>query len=134
MGPIGDQAGSSVPAVQCKILLGGNPYEPTAEDWQTFNNELLKKLHNDGNPPSYPFKDHDELSNAMHMRASLIETMLKNVTADMGVDSTEPFSLPPEWTPGRSIRRETRRYATGRGYPQHLRDGEGPGRVFSIAT
>lgn len=99
LGPARDQAGSSVPAVQCKILLGGKPYEPTVEDWQTFNNELLKKFHNDGNPPLYPFKDHDELANAMHMRASLIETMLKNVTAEMGADSTEPFSLPPEWTP-----------------------------------
>ena len=70
---------------------------PTDEDWKEFDNELLQKLHNEGKPPEYRFKDHDEFRKMMLMRKSVVETMLNEVSEGMGISSDEDFSLPPEW-------------------------------------
>ena len=91
------------PKIQRRIIVGGNPYTPNPlfltdldSRYGPHMTEFVKKMHNDGHPPDYPFSSFGQLKTEIRIRHHAIKGM-KKANADPGCcdypDHAHPYYL-----------------------------------------
>ena len=78
------QQGRAAPALQRKIVVGGNPYVPSATylAWLNANfgpamKEFVEHMHNGGSPPVYSFSSFEQMGFEVRTRANAIKGIEK---------------------------------------------------------
>lgn len=62
--------------IQRKIIIGGGTHTPTEEDYANYDDELLDRMHNGGEPPNYSFATPEEFQHEVGIRTSAMKTVV----------------------------------------------------------